>query len=374
MEPLAPSCSGFGYSQMWLEKPTLNVITTTRFGGFGWLHDDVYVEIDATVAPGFASLGVYGNCYEQHAGILRTQDMRIDKGGHLQFSIGDNASGYTETYRCKNGTVYNLGEYADFLDVDSLTLRGNTFVDIVVRAAGLSLGESACFPIIRYKTVGKDDLNNLKLTKYNLSSADHPSIDGNYRLAFDIDEECRIVSLCVVPEINPIIKRQIIIPSVAGVTSYPPAGIHFNDSHTDFDLKLVYATPTATPLAVNTNRYVDEGGVRHIEDELVGRRNLNGEYEYVIRDVREDIQLSIGPGFASDLASSNGSVDGPAIWSHNNLLYIKVDREDIASIYSIAGQLVKRVEIPEGNTSIPMERGVYVITLKDGAIHKIIIK
>jgi hypothetical protein len=260
-----------------------------------------------------------------------------------------------------------LGRYADLIDVDSLTLRGDVFAEIVIRAGGLDLGgnETRCYPIIRYKSVGPDHLRNLKLSKYMLTSDDDPRIDGVYYLTLDFDDECKIVSLCVSPEVVPYINRLVHIPEVAGVTSYPPAGTHYVKSHNDFAFSVYYTTPQ--PLAVFTNRVLD--GVP--EAELVGAQNENGEYEYVIRDVRENIFLSIGPGFAS----ANGSIDEEnTVWSHNNKLYIKVERADIASIYSIAGQLVKRIEVPEGNTSVPMARGVYVITLKDGAVHKVIVK
>jgi hypothetical protein len=30
--------------------------------------------------------------------------------------------------------------------------------------------------------------------------------------------------------------------------------------------------------------------------------------------------------------------------------------------------------VPEGNTAVPMRGGVYIVTLKDGSVHKIIIQ
>ncbi|TPE17319.1 T9SS type A sorting domain-containing protein [Tannerella forsythia] len=65
---------------------------------------------------------------------------------------------------------------------------------------------------------------------------------------------------------------------------------------------------------------------------------------------------------------------GTAVWSHGETIYIRVERKDIASIYSVAGQLVRRIELSEGDTSVPMQRGVYVVTLKDGTVHKVIVK
>ncbi|MDR1675095.1 MAG: T9SS type A sorting domain-containing protein [Tannerella sp.] len=369
MEPIGPECSAFGYSQLWLLESTLHVITTSHFGGFGWLHNDVHVEIDATVAPGYASLEANGNCYEQHAGILRTKDLRIDKGGKLKFSIGNTpATGFTESYSCPNGNHYNLGEYADFLDVDSLTLRGRVYIDLVVRPGGLNLerGQKLCFPILRYQSIGEENLKHLMLSKTYLSPEDHPSIDGRYYLAFEFDEVCKVVSVCIVPVIDPIINRKVEIPNVAGVASTPPAGIHYVPSHTNFPFTLEFETPA--PLAVRTGRIVDY----EPEPELKGLRLNDNEYSYVIREVMEDITLQIGPEVSR--TTGNAPIDETDIWSHNTTIYIKVEKENIASVFSIAGHLIRRIEVPAGTTTLPMPQGVYIVVLQDGLRHKVVVK
>jgi hypothetical protein len=217
---------------------------------------------------------------------------------------------------------------------------------------------------MRYKSTGVDDLKYLTLSKTYLSQEDHWTINGRYYLGFDIDEECKIVSVCLRPIIDPVINRRVEIPTVPGVTSTPPAGIHYVASHTSFPFSLKFDGPT--PLAVHTSRIIDGAP----EPELQGRLNDNGEYEYVLRDVREDVYLQIGP----DAASASADILSADIWSYNTTLYIKIEREDIASIYSIAGHLIKRIEVPAGTTAIPMENGVYIITLKDGSIHKVFIR
>jgi hypothetical protein len=369
MEPVGPACSAFGYSQLWLIEPTLNVITTSQFGGFGWLHNDVYVEIDAVIAPGYASLERKGNCYEQHAGILRTKDLRMDKGAKLKFSIGDNrANAFTESYRCENGRQYTLGEYADLLDVDSLTVRDRVFIDIAIRPEGLDLGagETRCFPILRYKATGRDNLKHLKLSKNYLSSDDHPSINGRYYMVFDIDEECQVVSVCIQPVITPIINRRVEIPFLPGVSSDPEPGIHFVPSHTSFFFSLKFGTPE--PLAVRTGRIVE--GVP--EPELKGTPNDQGGYEYILRYVREDVLLQIGPDAAA--TSVDLPAAGTAVWSHRTTLYIRTEQENQARIYSIAGQLVRQLELPEGIASVPLPPGVYIVVLEDGRRHKVVIR
>ena len=102
---------------------------------------------------------------------------------------------------------------------------------------------------------------------------------------------------------------------------------------------------------------------------LAGVKNTNGEYEYLISNVQEEITLTFGPDYVS-----NELLAGTAVWSHGEMIYIRVTRADIASIYSVAGQLVRKIDLPEGDTSIPMSRGAYVITLKDGSVHKVFVK
>ncbi|MDR2764414.1 MAG: T9SS type A sorting domain-containing protein, partial [Tannerella sp.] len=367
MEPIAPSCSNFGYSQLWPLESTLNVITSSRFGGFGWLHSNVHVEIGGVIAPGYASLEAKGNCYEQHAGILRTQNIQLERGAKLKISLGDSpASAFTESYRCENGKRYTLGEYADFLDVDELRMNDVTLLDIVIRPEGLSLasGESRCFPILRYKSVGYENLKHLKLSKTYLSSEDHPSINGRYYLAFDIDEECKVVSVCIEPVVTPIINRQVEIPSVPGVTSTPPPGIHFVPSHTNFPFSLKFSN--RTPLSVHTGRIVE----RMPEPELKGTLKDNGEYAYVIPNVMEDIYLQIGPGTGvNDIPTS-----GTDIWSHGGSVYIRAEKENQARIYTIAGHLVRQVEVPAGTVTVPLPQGVYIVVLEDGLRHKVVVR
>jgi hypothetical protein len=366
LEPIAPSCSGFAYSQFWPLFRAIDIIPTATIGGFGWIHSDVHVSIGANLFPGYASLRYDGNCYEQKAGVLRMNDLRIDKGANVKISIGGNRSDIGEDYDCYEGdTKYEMGRYADCLDVDSLTIYGETPIEVIVRPGGIDLspGEERCWPILHYNKVQKGVLNHLALKKATLTSKDHPSITDTHYLHLEFDTVCHVVSLCIgVPSYTPP-TYSVTIPSVPGVTTNPPTGKHYVSGYNDFRFTAVYETPTRQPYLVKiTPRMTDE-------EVLTGTLNANGEYEYIIHQVTKHIEVLFGPDF-----QANESVDGVAVWSHNEKLYIKVPREDIASIYSITGQLVKRIEVPEGNTTVPMIRGVYVVTLKDRSVHKVIIK
>ena len=339
MEPIG-AC-GTPYSELWTSDDlALDVITTSIFGGFGFIHSDVHVENGAHLNAGFTSLRLKGMCYEQMCGTQRMKDLRLDVGAQLHFSVG--------TSKGLNG------EYSDAIEVDRLTTYGSVDVNIEIRPCEKM--EKRCYPIIYYKSVTPNSLNQLKLNPRKVK------IDGEeYPLHLNLGTD-GVVYVCV-GDAQPVdINRTVTLPSVSGVKTDPGAGIWDVKSRGNFKFKATYSG--SKPLAVRTNRTVNG-----VPEMLTGTKNANGEYEYVVPNVQQDITLSIGPDYVS-----NQLLAGTAVWSHGEMIYIRVDRADIASIYSVAGQLVRKVDLPEGDTSIPMSRGAYVITLKDGSVHKVIVK
>ena len=339
MEPIG-AC-GTPYSELWTSDDlALDVITTSIFGGFGFIHSDVHVENGGHLNAGFTSLRLKGMCYEQMCGTQRMKDLRLDVGAQLHFSVG--------TSKGLNG------EYSDAIEVDRLTTYGSVDVNIEIRPCEKI--EKRCYPIIYYKSVTPNSLNQLKLNPRKVK------IDGEeYPLHLNLGTD-GVVYVCV-GDAQPVdINRTVTLPSVSGVKTDPVAGIWDVKSRGNFKFKATYSG--SKPLAVRTNRTVNG-----VPEMLTGTKNANGEYEYVVPNVQQDITLSIGPDYVS-----NQLLAGTAVWSHGEMIYIRVDCADIASIYSVAGQLVRKVDLPEGDTSIPMSRGAYVITLKDGSVHKVIVK
>ena len=342
MEPIAPNCSSSKYSELWLPSQTLDVISTSTFGGYGTVHADVYVETIGRLAPGYASLGVQGNCYEDKAGTLYMQDLRMDKGAELHYSIG---------------SVRGLNnEYTDCIDVDHLLMRGD--INIFVEKRCDQFYTPGCYPIIRYKSVDAEALNNLKLATTR--------IDGHL-LALD-KSEFGVINLCVGEVPPPLVQREVILPTPpAGITISPKPGVHYVPWGYNFTFTLNFLG--RSELLVTTSRVDNSPLGRSGFEVLTGKLNANGEYEYTLVNIKtEPIYIYIGPETVGI-----ESLDKAAVWSSGNTLYIKVKREDIASIYSVTGTLVSRIEVPEGGTTLPLSRGAYIVTLKDGSVHKVII-
>ena len=339
LEPIG-AC-GRPTSELWLPGLALDVITTSTFGGFGIQYTDVHVENGANLNPGFTSLRLRGQCYEQACGTLTMKDLRLDGGSELHFSVG---------------TTKGLnGEYSDAIDVDRLTTYGPVNVNIEIRPCEKM--QKRCYPIMYYKSVTPNSLNNLKLNPRKVM------IDGEeYPLSLNVSTD-GIVYVCVGDAVTPGLTHTVTMPETAGVKTTPSKGIYPLPTRTSFRFSATYSG--AKPLVVRTNRKVN--GQQEV---LNGVKNANGEYEYIVPSVQQEVTLTFGP----DVVANELLTAGTAVWSHGEKIYIRVERADIASIYSVAGQLVKRVDLPEGDTSIPMSRGAYVITLKDGSVHKVIVK
>lgn len=163
---------------------------------------------------------------------------------------------------------------------------------------------------------------------------------------------------------DPVLTHTVTMPEVSGVTTTPRAGIWPVNSRSNFRFSASYPKGSR-PLMVRTNRRVQGGA----QEELSGILNANGEYEYIVPSVREEVILTFGPDHVS-----NELIISSAVWSHGEQIHFRIDRSNVASIYSVAGRLVKRIDLPAGETSIPMQRGAYIITLRDGSVHKVIVK
>ena len=119
-------------------------------------------------------------------------------------------------------------------------------------------------------------------------------------------------------------------------------------------------------IQVKTNskkRDEKQGGIRITHNE-------DGTVTLVFPKVTEplNIQLSgVSP-------VSNISIDhGYAIRAEEGVLHIRTAKATDVQIYSLTGQLVHRARIAEGQTSIPLIQGVYIVSIDGLARQKVVI-
>jgi hypothetical protein len=158
------------------------------------------------------------------------------------------------------------------------------------------------------------------------------------------------------------IQRMIALPDVKGVTSTPPPGVYHIYSTDDFSFALEFRD---RPMRVTTSRIIDG-----VQEELTGTANDSGGYDYVIRWVQGPVAIYI------DMEQGNvETADEQSVWAYDGHIYVRVWREDTAAVYGLSGQLIKQTDVSEGTTSIPVERGIYIVALKkNGAKRKVAVK
>jgi hypothetical protein len=215
--------------------------------------------------------------------------------------------------------------------------------------------EPGCYQFITYDD--KDGVSREYVKNFVLEQKRY----GNFYFALDYESEPGVVSLCVTTFPTPDIQRSVDLPSVEGVTTNPEAGRHYVGGHKNFTFT---ATFTGAPLKVTATGFYSHNTI----DLDNTARSLGGNmYEYTIRQVVEPWTIFIGP------AVGNDGVPGHRVWAHKDVLYISSEKEDVVSIYNMTGVLNKKIDIPEGMSRFTLEKGIYVVTLKDGSVYRIII-
>jgi hypothetical protein len=320
------------------DQSTVTVQPYTVVGGFGTIHEDIFVLSKGIVAPGFASLMESDCLTPELQDTMRVHNLQMEKDAEFRVSFG---------YR--NGIPAT-----DVLDVrESVFLGGSIPVRVLNEPKELPEGR---FLILKYGDKGMSSLYvrnlELQIKRYG---------DTYFSLDFSNPGEVYLMSVNFTP---PVIQRAIKLPKVEGVTTTPGPGTYFVEGHQDFSFNVKYS---AQKLKVTiTNGWSYE--VEDIDHKAV--LLSDGSYQFTLYQVVNPWDVNFGP----ELFTDNELVSVNKVWSYRNSLYINSIKDDVVSVYTMAGVLYRQKTIPPGITSIDLERGVYTVTLKDGAVHKIIIK
>ena len=331
-------------------EDSLVVIPTTVVGGFGTIHENIRVKANGILAPGFASL-MEGDCQTPYnQGKLSIHNLQMEKDAVLRISISNRHTCYDE-----DGNSYYCSQTDTISVHDSIYFAGKVPLVVLPETEKLDPG---CYLFMEYG----DSLGNSKEYVSNLVLSQQRY--GEYYFSLYFGEPGKVY-LCVSTFPMPEVQRKIIIPEVTGVITNPIVGEYYVKGHQNYSFTAWF---TGEPLKVKATGYYS-GTVLDLD--LNAKIRDNGVYEYTIYQVVEPWTVEIGP------ALSTVGIDGinnQRVWSYKNTLYINAEREDIVSIYNITGVLYKKVEIGEGLQTFTLERGAYIVTLKDGTVYKIIIK
>lgn len=159
----------------------------------------------------------------------------------------------------------------------------------------------------------------------------------------------------------PVHQRSVFIPTVEGVTVVSP-GVGYTSipSQKNFTFRVKY---TGEPMTVTAKRLIDGRTV----EVLAGTLNADGEYEYVIRRVMQDLTLEFTKTVANTL------VDQPSVWANSGAVRIHAPKETTVRIYSASGVLVKQATV-QGDKTVPLSAGLYLVVLSDGTTQKVLVQ
>ena len=159
----------------------------------------------------------------------------------------------------------------------------------------------------------------------------------------------------------PVHQRSVFIPTVEGVTVVSP-GVGYSSipSQKNFTFRVKYA---GEPMTVTAKRLIDG----RVVEVLTGTLNADGEYEYVIRRVMQDLTLEFTKTVANTL------VDQPSVWANSGAVRIHAPKETTVRIYSASGVLVKQATV-QGDKTVPLSAGLYLVVLSDGTTQKVLVQ
>jgi hypothetical protein len=328
---------------------TLTVIPTTVLGGFGHIHENVFIKDGGILAPGYASL-MESDCQSPTGqGSLTVHDLTMEQYSILRISISGS----------QTDTIFASG---------SLFFKGK--ISLVVMSEGETFDEGRHLFMEYGDSLGlsAEYANHLILVKERY---------GDRYVSLDFSERGKVYLVSSrMP--RPEIQRYVDLPRIDGVTynyakvNGAPAvltvGRNYVLSHQDFEMNLTWTIPPLKTWALGF--YSDD----KVDLDATSVQESDGSVTYIIRQVVEPWTVSFGPGLSTAPWVGNDNVSDQNVWAYRNTLYINAPSEDVASIYSITGVLNRKVEVPSGLSKLTLDKGMYVVTLKNGKVYKIVIQ
>ncbi|MDR1115890.1 MAG: MBG domain-containing protein, partial [Tannerella sp.] len=262
--------------------------------------------------------------------------------------------------------------------IDNLTL--GTFIIAKAKptlaALDFTLGDIACtgvpypVPIIPAK-----DIEGLgAITVYYNGSATVPVDPGEYTVTIDIAEGDNYAAITGLPlgaftiQEPPIpipTHFRVLLPSVAGLTTDPPAGTYNVSRGANFTFTLTPDVPSedGTPPQVQTNRPTPDrpnaSGIRITP-------NADGSYTVVIIGIRQDIEITLAVADSKSDPTDSESVAaaGLEVYSAPGAIVVANRRPDVATVrvYNLAGTLVRLTTVPPGTAHLAVSAGIYIVT------------
>lgn len=164
--------------------------------------------------------------------------------------------------------------------------------------------------------------------------------------------------------INPII-RDVILPKINDVITDPGEGVHHVRSKSDFVFTLYLGSSYQGKMPkISTSR-----GEKADREGVIVKRNDNGSYQVTIRQVQESLEIFMG------FTVGNETVSSTRVWVNQSKLHVRLfESASVVTVYTLSGQVYQQLHLTAGETVVPMEKGVYLVTFDNGTSQKVVVQ
>lgn len=100
---------------------------------------------------------------------------------------------------------------------------------------------------------------------------------------------------------------------------------------------------------------------------------FGGESMYAMSDVDYSSVNMAGENMDFTFQQEDPLIEDYTVWAVDGSIYIRANKAVEVNIYTITGQLSKRMKVTQGETSISMARGLYIVRI-DNITRKVIVK
>lgn len=167
------------------------------------------------------------------------------------------------------------------------------------------------------------------------------------------------------PGLAPELTHFVIIETYPHVTTEPSAGIHYIKSHSNYSIIFKPEDGyTLENLKITTGSDVQDKSMKMVHNE-------DGSVKVTFTKISVPLHILLsGVGSTANMLMTNGY----SVTSESGQLLVKTEKSMMLHVYSLTGQLVYQSQIVEGETTIPLSKGVYIVTLNNGLKQKVVIK
>ena len=176
------------------------------------------------------------------------------------------------------------------------------------------------------------------------------------------------------PDITfPKVSREIVIPTVKGLTFQPTPGIHYVNTGDDFTFSVKEEESGSALKAGEKKRLIERlkittGDPIRDKDGIEMTENEDGSVTVKLIKVTEGITLTVDPH-----ANSSAVVTGEKVWSYKDQVLLSVKASTDVRIYDLEGRLVDARKVNAGETSIALPQGIYLVRIADRS-YKVILR